>query len=928
MASKNFVSNDKKDVILQFESMDAMAQKKHSIRRLNRFLLLTAGIVAMLCAPVATLRAQQVVRNGVELVRFDSDDLVIDFNLSDFNYSPLDGGMLLLTSPATNSYSHRAGAPQLPLWQQLVELPDSVTSIVVEQAEWQQHALPATGMMLAPAAPTRLKSMPPEAVQPDITIYGNNAPYGLPLATLTPLGSMRGTRLGRLTISPFRYNAVEGTIECCHHCRISIRFGHNGATAHAAAQSNPLLAGLPLLCAEAPRTGAKAYLNGMASADEAPVLMVVMPQAYEEAMQPLLHWKRQEGYVVETYLCDGQSREAIQEFLQQRYDAATVLHPAPQALMLVGDIDHIPVWMGRHTVAGLDFHRTDLYYAEYTGDYLPDVLLGRLSVDDTAELRAVVAKTLAYERYELADTAYLGRSLLVAGKEETPPAPTVTNGQVNYLKQCLMAHDPEHDTFCYYNPASDTLVDTLLQRLRQGVGLVSYTAHCNINGWRHPMLYSSDIDTLTSPYHYFLAINNCCRTNEIIGTCFGEHLLRKADGGAIGAVGASNETLWEEDYYWAVGCGATPTDTPSYHAAQLGAYDRLLHTHQEPAVLHAPCQGQLPHAGNWAVTASGSTHDAFYWEIYSLLGDPTLMPYIGTPAAQLLTADPVHMGDNLLTLHGTPGARVAATRGDTLYGLCLIDSTGLGLLHCRHAVVDSLTLTATAQFHKPLQTVTVPQPFAGARLVATEAYLVGSDGDTIDHIALGDSALLGVRLRNVGSDTAVQHHLHIAATHDDADALSCDVARLAPLQDTLVWLLMHPTTERDPAVVALLCETGEADNYWSQTLRFDLLPADTTDDPNVGIANEPPTARPADDPYLIYPNPAGSQVTLSGFERPTHVELYDALGRCHATIDASAGETHTIDTSHLADGVYSLRFVSLRPDGSLHQCAKRLLINP
>ena len=81
------------------------------------------------------------------------------------------------------------------------------------------------------------------------------------------------------------------------------------------------------------------------------------------------------------------------------------------------------------------------------------------------------------------------------------------------------------------------------------------------------------LDTLDNPQPLFY-VNNCCKSNDFGGTCFGEQLLRKPSGGAVAVIGATNSTLWEEDFWWAVG-PTTISLTPSYDPIRLGAFDRL-----------------------------------------------------------------------------------------------------------------------------------------------------------------------------------------------------------------------------------------------------------------------------------------------------------------------------------------------------------------
>lgn len=633
---------------------------KHGCAR--RFLLLS--IYCALCIAGFDAYAQR----GFVTKRFDNRQLTFEYTLGELTQQDgIDG--ITLSSPSTNGYSRTPGQPMLPQYRKIIAIPlGCEITVTVSDTIWESLA---TGRLRNSAAP-RLKSGEPLEL-PNFDSATTDTTY--PVVQTKAIGTMRGTSTALLTISPIRYSPATGQIDICKHLVATVEFKGGES---------------------------KEYENSLDN-DGAQVYLVVSPTKYREKLQPLLSWKRQEGYIVEEHYTDDYNRDGLKAFLQTRYDSATAEHPAPLFILIVGDLDDIPLWNPRHNISGLETHRTDLYYAEYTGDYLPDALIGRISVNDTDQLNTVVAKTLAYERFEMDDSLYMRRSLLVAGKEETEPAPTATNGQVNYLKELLARHDTGHDTICFYNPASDTLIKNILDEMRHGVGLVNYTAHCGPTGWRHPYLSNQTIDSLTTDGSLFLAVNNCCRANDVSGDCFGEHLLRKEGGGAIGAIGACNETLWNEDYWWSTGCSGTPVLHPSYDSSSGGAFNRLLHLYGKPNGGQVWTQSQIVTAGNWAVTASGSPYDAFYWEVYSLIGDPSLMPYIGIPQPITLSYDSIALGDTTVDLYGTPGARVAATWKDTLMSFCVLDSNGAGTLHLTAPVNSNILITATAQWHKPLQ---------------------------------------------------------------------------------------------------------------------------------------------------------------------------------------------------------------------------------
>ena len=101
--------------------------------------------------------------------------------------------------------------------------------------------------------------------------------------------------------------------------------------------------------------------------------------------------------------------------------------------------------------------------------------------------------------------------------------------------------------------------------------------------------------------------------------CFGEAVLRKGNfSGAVGYIGGSNSTYWNEDYYWAVGLRSIGNSgtVPNYDVNNLGAYDRLFHTHNEPYADWYITNASMMMAGNMAVHSSSSSLKTYYWEIY------------------------------------------------------------------------------------------------------------------------------------------------------------------------------------------------------------------------------------------------------------------------------------------------------------------------
>lgn len=524
-------------------------------------------------------------------------------------------------------------------------------------------------------------------------------------------------------------------------------------------------------------------------------LVVVSRPQFAEMLQPYISWKRQAGYQVHEYYADSNDRAEIKAYLQRLYDSSTTLNPYPRYILIVGDVEHIQSFIGRHKPSD-EFvtHITDMYYGEYTGDHIPEAMVGRWSIGDSSDLRIVMTKSMSYEQGIQPQQEHLKKVLLVAGREFGTPAPTTTNGQVNYEKERILEHDATIDTHCFYNPTSKQYADSIAHLMANGIGYVNYTGHCNIGGWLNPNINNTTIGAIEENGTYGIYINNCCSSNAFGGSCFGERLLRKATGGAVAVIGSTNETLWNEDYIWSVGAKLPATTEPQYDPTRPGFIDRMLHTRDENQSEQAHTMGELLWSGNYAVTQSGSRYDAYYWEIYSILGDPTLMPYIGKPdSIEMRTADTMEAGISQINIRtNVAGATVTATTDSALIGWTRTDSTGSGVITLTHGREESqVVITATAQFHTPRsQSITIVRPTEARNTLISHQYTERED-----------SIHLELRIKNIGQQTAEGHHMSIRwdgwshttmlSTIEESDTLTIGLNLSYPIGSPIIAPLLE-----------------------------------------------------------------------------------------------------------------------------------------
>jgi len=645
------------------------------------------------------------------------------------------------------------GYPALPVSSRLIEIPRGVEVEVVIKG-YQQEVINLAGRQienrLFPAQPPRVKRTT-DSLRPfyyDHQAYQANRFLGDPPVEVEEIGIFRHVRLGRLKISPLLYNPVKHQLKVLNNLNFEVRFSDSGqlTPTKSSGERNPFYTTIQ------DKTLNRLSVSATHDSSSFPLTYaVVAPPVFRQSLRSFVRWKHQQGFhVIEAYTDTiGTRPEAIRDFLKQAFEQPEV--SPPSFILLVGDIHQLPAWEGHS-----GDHVTDLHYAEYTGDYLPEVYYGRMPARDTAELNRMIEKTLDYEKYRLADPSYLGRSLLVAGDDEEFED-AYANGQVNYGTGYYFNPMQGLQSYSYMQDpvfGNNAVADSIAHHINDGVGFANYTAHCAPQGWSLPGFRTQDIEALTLNDKYGLWISNCCETLRFeLEECFGEAAIRSAGKGAIGVIGASNDTYWDEDYWWAIGLTSSITPHPTYEESGLGLYDRVFHTHQEEPSQWHTTQGGMIAAGNLAVEASTSSLNAYYWEVYHLLGDPSLMPYFGVPDPLTVSLDKPSLkaGIEALAVTTEPHAYVALTLGDEMLDARYANRQGeaaLSFRELKQAGYDA-TLVVTAQNRQPhIRELTIApddQPF----VITDSLDIADVSGNNNGILDYGETAVFHVTLKNL-----------------------------------------------------------------------------------------------------------------------------------------------------------------------------------
>jgi hypothetical protein len=669
------------------------------------------------------------------------------------------------------------GSPELPVLSKLIEVPIgadvtiNVLSYEEEVINLNEFGLDAK---IIPAQASVSKSADTDKIKfyKNEEIYSTNRFYKKEIAIFENSGIMRDKRFGRIEISPLQYNPVDNELIVLNNIVIDIKFTNSTKSIDKKIYSSPYFLNNNLAINF--KSDSKEFINNT------PVkYVIVSDRMFEETLQAFIDWKRKKGFQVITAYTDviGYSTTEIHNYLENLYNNPPAGESAPSFVLFVGDIEQIPAYSGSSTV---DEHVSDLYYCEYTGDRLPEVYYGRFSASSVDELIPQLQKTLTYEKYELPDPSYLADALMIAGEDATW-APTHGNGTIRYATENYINETNGINSYLYYyydnsgvlasnDPAAEA---SIISRLNEGVGFANYTAHCMPAGWSDPSFEVYDIDGLQNIDKYGLLIGNCCLSNKFDDNdCFGEQIVKIPNKGALAYIGASNSSLWDEDFWWSVGLTSNITANPSYIGTGHGAFDGLFHQNGEDKSEWYVTQGQIITAGNLAVEASTSGSKTYYWEIYHLMGDPSITNYIGTPDEITVELQPqeVIVGMNSFIVNTIPNAYIALSLNGELLDVEISNDAGVAELTFDELTnIDVLDLVITAQNKIPyiekINILPANQPY----IINTEVMVDDSTQNNNGLADYGENISLNVKLKNItqlGSGLDAYNVVAVLTTED------------------------------------------------------------------------------------------------------------------------------------------------------------------
>jgi hypothetical protein len=234
-------------------------------------------------------------------------------------------------------------------------------------------------------------------------------------------------------------------------------------------------------------------------------------------------------------------------------------------------------------------------------------------------------------------------------------------------------------------------------------------------------------------------------------------------------------------------------------------------------------------AGNLAVTQAGGNEN-YYWEIYHLMGDPSLMVYFSQPPdATANYAGLMPLGSSSFTVNTDPYALVAISKDGVLHGAAVADETGTAevTMFDPIAVPGVADVVITGQNLKPYIGEVVVQSPTTAYVLFEEMTIDDSNGNSNGLVDFSEYILLDVTLQNLGTVTGTNLVATLSTTDEyvtvDTDTHNWpDITANNSVEQTGAFAFTVSDVVPDQQVVQFTLDVTDGTDTWNSTFNVTL----------------------------------------------------------------------------------------------------------
>ncbi len=641
-----------------------------TMRSLSSFFFLLALIF-----PVMLFAANK----QANVLSYDGNEYVIELNFPAFSFSANAASGAMDPVLQNASVLMVKGAPALPFY--------AVPLAIDADGEWQAEMIDSSFSEMSPLliSPSRgnLKRNQDISQIPYTkgAVYSEDAFYPSRLLSSSQPYILRSVRGISIQVMAAQYHPIDRVLRT--YQRVVFKLKRVGASG-----LNPLPSAASQLKSSVEWSrilnrhflSVPAHLKYNQTIDDGNMLIVCHNDpAFLSEMQAFVRWKTERGMKVQmiTYNQAGGSAAALKAYIQNHF-----ISEAWSFVLLVGDAQQIPP---SYITAG----PSDQWFADVVGnDHYPDLLIGRFSANNPAELATQVKRSIWYEKDIQASAQYLANAIGIASNE----GPGDDN-QMDWEHQRAIMN--QLTSYTYTNgfelydgthagadAPGDPAPADLAALVNDGAGIINYTGHGGSTSFVTTGFSNADALSLNNvgklPFIYAVA---CVNGEFQAGTCFAEAWLRSEDNGEpTGAVAAFMSTI-----------------NQSWNPPMEGQDEMN-------AILSESIAGNIKRTyAGIAVNGCLKMNDSYgsagteMTDTWTVFGDPSLLIRTDVPSfMQVNHASSVPLGTQQLTVSvSEDSAMVAICQNGVLLDAALVSGGQASLSFSPISLTDSLLVTVT-----------------------------------------------------------------------------------------------------------------------------------------------------------------------------------------------------------------------------------------
>lgn len=444
-----------------------------------------------------------------------------------------------------------AGAPDVPHYSQSIVIPnEGSTALQITYSDYYE----LQNVEIAPSKGNLMRNINPADVPYEFgPAYSEDGFYPGVLAELQDPYILRDYRGQTVWTYPFQYNPVTKVLRVYEDLHVTV-----------ATNTNEI--GINELTSTPARTTTfnGVYNNHFLNYNMLPQpkytvvgeegsCLVIGPASLQSSIDELVEWKNRLGIPTESVdvATIGNTDTQIKTYIQDYYAS----NPELVFVILVGD--HAEVKSHTYGSSGWGEQKwSDSYYGQMTGDYYPELFVGRLSGSTNAEIMNMVDRQVEYELEPMHGDHW--STAIGIGSDEG--AGIGDDGEADWqhlrnIRTELLAHgfttvyefyDGSHGGEDASGNPNASMVQTAMN---SGATLFNYTGHgaeqvCVTSNYGNPEINAAN-NNGKYPFVISVACNNGTFTS---GTCLTEAFIRASNGsgptGAIAACGSSILMSW------------------------------------------------------------------------------------------------------------------------------------------------------------------------------------------------------------------------------------------------------------------------------------------------------------------------------------------------------------------------------------------------